>query len=201
MIRPLSTPNFVGQRAVILHRPHAVVEAIARQLTQVGMSHECVWPDLPSDLNASSCGVLFYDADMGHDEQFPWAPGLAPVPVIALIGSEAPGRLAWAIGQGADAHLLKPIGSGGVYSALVIARQAFEQRTAMAGELASLRSRLDLRQVVAEATACLMLQDNLSADAAYDRLRRSAMADRVTIEEAAASVVAALGQSHVRRGA
>jgi two-component system, response regulator / RNA-binding antiterminator len=193
MTRTHSTPNFEGGRALILHRPHDVVEATARQLRQIGIHPEAAWPDMPS----RAFDVLFYDADMGDDTQFPWSPGSAPMPAIALIGSEAPGRLAWAIRQGADAHLLKPIGSGGVYSALVIAFDAFARRAKMTAALEGLQSRMGQRQVIAEATACLMVQSNISADKAYDELRRDAMAQRVTIEEMAERIVARLRTAHV----
>lgn len=193
-----STPSFEGRFALIVHRPHQVVEALVRQLGQLDMAHKQAWPDVPSGPNASRFDVLFYDADMSHDGQFPWLPGRAPVPAVALIGSEAPGRLAWAIRQGADAHLLKPVGSGGVYSALVIASEAFAKRSAMRAEVEGLRARLGQRQRVAEATACLMVQLNLSADDAYDRLRREAMDARLNIEQMADRIVARLGTAHVR---
>ncbi|MHB1103628.1 MAG: ANTAR domain-containing response regulator [Devosia sp.] len=196
-----SIPNFDNKRALILHRPHQIAEALARQLRQLGMTSEAAWPDFPAHRDPGQFDFLVFDADMGHDSQFPWRPGGAPIPSIALIGSEAPGRLAWAIRQGADAHLLKPVGSGGVYSALVIAAEAFAKRVAMVGELDGLRARLDRRQVVAEATACLMVQLDVSADAAFDRLRRDAMSDRLTIEDEADRVVARLRSSHVRNRA
>lgn len=198
MSRTPSTPNFDGKRALILHRPHQVVDALGRQLSQLGMTCEQTWPELLGDIDPSRFSHLIYDADMGYDGQFPWLPGLAPMPSIALIGSEAPGRLAWAIRQGADAHLLKPIGSGGVFSALVIASEAFVRRSAMGAELTDLRSRLDRRQIVAEATACLMVQHNISADAAFDRLRRDAMTTRLTIEDMATQIVVRLRTPHVR---
>jgi len=193
-----STPNFEGRRALILHRPHQVVDALVRQLSQLGMAQQQAWPDVPAGPDAGAVDVVFYDADMGHDGQFPWQPGLAPIPAIALIGSEAPGRLAWAIRQGADAHLLKPVGSGGVFSALIIATDAFSKRAAMGAEVEALRLRLGQRQRIAEATACLMVQHNVSADDAYDRLRREAMDARLTIEQLADSIVARLGTAHVR---
>lgn len=193
-----TTPQFDGQRAAILHRPHGVVDAIVRQLTQLGVQSEVFWPDLPPALADNTYDHLFYDADMGHDDQFPWAPGQTPMPAIALIGSEAPGRLAWAIGMGADAHLLKPIGSGGIFAALVIASQAFAKRAALASELRDLRERLAGRQLLAEATACLMMLDNSSAHAAYDRLRQEAMAHRETIDAAALRIVQQMGSGHVR---
>jgi AmiR/NasT family two-component response regulator len=186
------TPNFVGRRAVVLHRPHELVEALSRQLSQLGAVPLAVWPELPAD--AASADVLFFDADMGFDGQFPWAAGEAPMPAIALIGSEAPGRLAWAIRQGADAHLLKPIGSGGVFSALVIASEAFARRA----ELDGLRTRLGKRQLVAEATACLMVQNDLPANVAYDLLRRRAMEAQLTIEAMAERITEALRDPNVR---
>lgn len=106
------TPNFEGRRALVLHRPHELVEALSRQLRQLGVTPLTAWPEMA---DATAADLLFFDADMGFDGQFPWPEGMAPMPTIALIGSEAPGRLAWAIRQGADAHLLKPIGSGGVF--------------------------------------------------------------------------------------
>jgi AmiR/NasT family two-component response regulator len=134
---------------------------------------------------------------MGYDAQFPWAPGQAPVPSIALIGSEAPGRVAWAIAQGADAHLLKPIGSSGVYAALVIAFEAFATRAALADELAGLRGRLEQRQVVAEAVAVLMLETGSGSGAAYALLRRRAMDAQLTIEDMAARIAGRAGRTHV----
>ncbi|UJW87479.1 ANTAR domain-containing response regulator [Devosia sp. SL43] len=198
MSRPVPTPNFDGRRALIVHRPHVLVDAIARQLAQLGIRHEVIWPDLPAGFVADASDLLFYDADMGHDGQFPWEAGHIPMPAVALIGSEAPGRLAWAIRMGADAHLLKPVGSGGVFSALVIATEAFARRSSLHQELDGLRSRLDRRQVVAEATACLMLQDNLSAGAAYAILRRDAMLSRLSIEDMAERIVSQLRGGHVR---
>ena len=96
---------------------------------------------------------MFFDADLGFDEQFPWKPGEAPMPLVALIGSEAPGRIEWALSHNADAQLLKPVGNAGVYSALLIARQSFEARKRLAGEIASLRQRVAERQTIVRAVA------------------------------------------------
>lgn len=52
------------------------------------------------------------------------------MPLIVLTGSEAPGRVAGAMAQGARGQILKPLGDGGVFSALLIARQVFKQRAA-----------------------------------------------------------------------
>jgi AmiR/NasT family two-component response regulator len=189
-VRPI--PSFVGWRALVAHRPHANVDAILLQFERLGISATQCWPEIAGQPDLSEWNVLVIDADMGYDAQFPWQPGAAPMPIIALIGSEAPGRVSWAMNQGADAQLLKPIGSAGLYSALVIARHSFAQRTALAGEIASLRMRLQSREVVAEATALLMVRDNISSRAAFQKLRMQAMSERRAIELSAEELVAAV---------
>jgi len=189
-------PDLGGARAAILHRPHPTVQALTRQLGAIGLSAEAHWPDLPP--SALGADYTFFDADMGHDAQFPWAPGAAPMPTVALIGSEAPGRIEWALGMEAGAQLLKPVGDNGVYSALLIARASWEARRALAAEIESLRSRLAERQTVIRAVAMLAVHGG-DEDAAYAALRQRAMAWRVTIEEAAARVLAGGEGRHGRR--
>lgn len=182
MTADIATPNFESWRALILHRQHEMVEAIVRQLRQIGITAETYWPELPVDLDAGKYNIIFFDADMGHDGQFPWGAGETPMPAIALIGSEAPGRIAWAIKRGADAHLLKPVGSGGIYSAVLIATRAFARRAALGAEAADLSGRLAKRQSLAEATAHLMISEGVPANEAFRRLRKMAMHERQTLE-------------------
>jgi response regulator NasT len=197
------TPSFDGWRAVIMHRPHANVDALIAQCARIGIEAIQVWPELKELTAIGEFHVILVDADMGYDGQFPWRAGEAPAPLIALIGSEAPGRIAWAISQRADAHLLKPIGSAGLYSTLVIASQTFARRRAMACEIASLNGRLAMRETLAQATALLMLAHNCSARDAYHRLRLMAMAERQTIEVVADRMLAESelsGAKNVGRG-
>lgn len=190
MTRRVRIQDLGGAQAMILHRPHPTVQALARQLTAIGLEVQSCWPDLgPESLAAD---FLFFDADMGHDAQFPWKPGDAPMPMIALIGSEAPGRIEWSLQIGAHAQLLKPVGDHGAYSALLIARTAFDARHALSAEVADLRRRLDARQTVVRAVTLLAARGKSEADA-YAQLRQMAMAWRVTFEEAAARVAAQKG--------
>ena len=186
--RPLRIQNLGSARAVILHRPHPVVLALERQLRAIGLEVLQAWPDLgPEALGAD---FVFFDADMGHDDQFPWPAGRSPMPMVALIGSEAPGRIEWALSAGAHAQLLKPVGDSGAYSALLIARDAFDVQRALSVEIADLRRRLDERQTVVRAVTLLAARAGKDDAAAYDQLRQMAMAWRVSFEEAAARVVA-----------
>lgn len=197
MRRPIRIQNLGGARAVILHRPHPTVQALTRQLTAIGLAVEPVWPELcPSALGAD---FVFFDADMGHDEQFPWEAGASPMPMVALIGSEAPGRIEWALRAGAHAQLLKPVGDNGAYSALLIARDAFDAQRALSVEIADLRRRLDERLTVVRAVAALAARGK-TEDEAYAQLRQMAMAWRVSFEDAAARVVAGIAGAGITGG-
>lgn len=194
------TPNFENWRAAILHRPHDLVDSIVRQLRQLGVAADVLWPDLPRDFGTTGYNILFFDADMGHDSQFPWGSGACSIPSVALIGSEAPGRVAWAIHRGADAHLLKPIGSGGIYSAMLIASHAFEQRRQLKAEIEGLRRRLSRRENLAAATAQIMIARKITAAEAYKALRLMAMSERLSIEEMAERLIDTHGTVVTRNG-
>ena len=179
-------PNLGGARAIILHRPHDVVDALLRQLAAIGLAGEQCWPDLPAGVFGAD--FLFFDADMGFDGQFPWEPANAPLPTIVLIGSEAPGRIEWALSHEADAQLLKPIGSAGVYSSLLIARQTFEQKQNLRAKVDSLRERISQRETIVRAVAALAGEGG-DQEAGFALLRSLAMDWRTTMEEAAGRVL------------
>ena len=198
MSRASRIPNLGGAKAFILHRPHATVNALSRQLAAIGLDVRDCWPELPPD--ALAADFVFFDVDFGFDEQFPWKPGEAPMPLIALIGSEAPGRIEWALSQKADAQLLKPVGTAGVYSALLIARQSFVARRRLADEIASLETRVAERQTIVRAVAALSAQ-GVDDSRAYAQLRSLAMNWQVSIEQAARRIVAMTeeGDEHSNR--
>jgi len=188
MRRPIRIPTLGGARAVILHRPHPTVQALLRQLTAIGLDVTQSWPELAAD--ALGADYVFFDADMGHDGMFPpWPAGEPPMPMIALIGSEAPGRVEWSLRAGSHAQLLKPVGDNGAYSALLIARDAFDAQKALSAEIADLKRRLDGRQTVVRAVTLLAARGK-TEEQAYAQLRQMAMAWRISFEDAAARIVA-----------
>ncbi len=188
--RAIRIPNLGGAQAIILHRPHPTVQALSRQLTAIGLQVVQTWPELGPE--ALAADYIFFDADMGHDGMFPWEPGQPPIPMIALIGSEAPGRIEWSLKAGSHAQLLKPVGDSGAYSALLIARDAFDAQRALSAEIADLRRRLEERQTVVRAVTLLAARGKSDAEA-YAQLRQMAMDWRISFEDAAARIVAAQG--------
>lgn len=185
-MKPPSRLPLATWRAIILHKPHPSVDALTRQLELLHIRVNTAWPQI--DEADATCDVVFFDADMGHDGQFPWPPGHAPMPMIALIGSEAPGRIAWALAQGSNAHLLKPIGSTGAYSALLIASHAHEVARSQADDIRSLEVRLRQRPVIVKAVLKLIQQERLDEAGAWKRLRTIAMDWGMTIEETADAI-------------
>lgn len=189
--------HLMNWHAVVLHPAHTVADAVVAQLERLGLTVSRRWPALePADAEAD---VVLFDADMGHDGQFPWPAGQAPMPLVALIGSEAPGRIGWALTQGADTHLLKPIHSSGVFSALLIASHAFEAKRRAEAEVRDLRERLTRRQAVVRATLLLMQINGTSEPLASRRLRSLAMEQRKTIEDMAEAIIANPGRYGAER--
>ncbi|MBC6716275.1 MULTISPECIES: ANTAR domain-containing response regulator [Aurantimonas] len=187
MTRRSRIPNLGGARAFVLHPPHATTAALVRQLAAIGLDPVECWPDLPAD--ALAADFIFFDADLGYDAQFPWTPGEAPMPMIALIGSEAPGRIEWALSHGAHSHLVKPVANSGIYSALLIARQGFEARRSLADEVRGLKGRVAERQTIVRAAVALSA-GGVGEERAYAQLRALAMSWQTTMEEAARRVLA-----------
>lgn len=179
-------PTFSSWRAVILHRPHPAVDALTRQLESLHIDVKAAWPQLEEQ--DASANVVFFDADMGHEQQFPWPSGFSPMPLVALIGSEAPGRIEWALAQGSNAHMLKPIGSTGAYSALLIAAHAYQKARSHADDIRSLEDRLRQRPIVVRAVLQLMQQGCAGEAAAFKRLRSISMDWGMTMEEAADAI-------------
>lgn len=185
-MRRAGIPHLGGARAIVLHRAHADGAAVLRQLGAIGLSAELAWPDLPAD--AALAEFVFFDADMACDDQMPWTIGEAPMPLIAMIGTEAPGRVEWALRQRADAHIVKPVGNAGIYSALLIARQKFNERQSLYREIRALRAQVSERRIVVQAVVRLTERGQTEAEA-FALLRRLAMDAQTTIEVAAARLL------------
>lgn len=180
--------DLIGWRAVILHRLDEGIDRMVRQLGLLGLTVRVQWG--PLDLGRTPAEVVLIDADQGWDGLLPWVNGLAPLPVVALLRSEAPGRVAWALDCGACAILSKPVVASAIYPALILAASAHRERTNTATRLALLEERVRLRPLVHGAVKAIMETHRLDEDAAYRCLRIAAMGRRITMEQSAAEILA-----------
>src|SRR5262245_43023031 len=162
------TPNFTGWHAVVLHREDGNTEKLIRQLRLLGLSATLQWAPLSA---ASVPDIVIVDADQGFDDLLPWSGAAPTCPVVALLGSEAPRRIAWALAQGAGAIIAKPIAASAVYPALVMAVSIQRERQETRDCIQHLEERVRLRPLVHSAVERLMTVQNVGEEQAYRALR------------------------------
>lgn len=179
----MKTPNFTNWRAVILHPEDGNTERLCRQLGLLGIQTRQQWSPLGSD---DLPELVLVDADQGWDDLLPWASENPSRPVIALLASEAPGRIAWALRQGACAIIAKPIAASAIYPALVMAISMHREREESQRRIEHLEERLRLRPVVFAAIEKLKAERRIDDERAYATLRDCAMRRRLPIEQVAA---------------
>ncbi len=174
--------HFPGQRAVVLHRSRDVCTRLAGRLDALGLRVEARLEALePADATAD---FLILDVDQAHDAQFPWPQGQAPMPAIGLVGSESPGRLAWALERGIDAFL--PLtAAANLYSALVIAHARFQEKLETRRREAETARRAGQRLDLIRAVLALMDERGVDEAVALKQLRAFAMVERIPLEDAA----------------
>jgi AmiR/NasT family two-component response regulator len=183
------TPNFTNWHAVVIHREDGNTEKLIRQLRLLGLRTTLQWTSLAK---GELPDLVIVDADRGWDDLLPWRESVAGCPVVALLGSEAPGRIAWALEQHACAIIAKPVAASAVYPALVMAVSIHHERKANAERMKSLEERVRLRPLVHAAVEKLMAVRTIDEEQAYAVLRECAMRRRLPMEQIAAFIVGGL---------
>lgn len=189
-------PNFRGQRALVLHWKDNNRVTLVRQLEALGLEVDVQWP--ADAVSANGYDVIFFDADQGYDGLFDWPPGQPPIPLIAMMGSEAPGRIEWTLSRAPSAYLVKPIGSTGVFSALAIAFHTFETGKDLGDAVAELTRRAKARSTVFKAILSVMAHFGIDDDEAYRLLRAESMNQRVSVEDLS-EMIARNGETELNR--
>lgn len=195
--------NFRGVRAALLLAPDRNRAVLAETLTRLGLNAVALNPASvagdPSTLEGAE--LVLFDADAGEGELLPWAPGTAPVPLIAVVGLETPSRLQRAFDQAPVAVLQKPVRANGIYTALFFAANEHRRRLDLAEKLRALELRHGGRRFVMKAMLALMRRHGIDDDEAYRLLRKESMRQRATIEELAVRIVAAAAPRSAAREA
>ncbi|WP_271167864.1 ANTAR domain-containing response regulator [Hansschlegelia plantiphila] len=138
---------------------------------------------LPSSDALLSFDLLVIDADNGTVAAPRYAIAEIARPKIALVGSEAPSRLQWALSQEVTAHLQKPIRSQGLFSTIVFARERHAQ-------LVGAESRAQGRRFVVSAQIALIRELAIDEASSFRCLRNLAMNTHKTIEQVSVELLA-----------
>jgi AmiR/NasT family two-component response regulator len=182
----LVLPKFRDMEVLIVHPDDKNVRSLSEQLKRLEARATQQWP--PAQEITGTYDALFFDVDRGFDGMFPWRKHRAPMPTVAMIGSETPGRLDWVISQKPCAYILKPIGSQGAFQALTIAFHTFAEEAERSAFIETLLQRLHARPFVVRAILRLMKSYNISDDEAFAVLRSASMRLRLNVERYAQMV-------------
>lgn len=114
-----------------------------------------------------------------------------PRPIVFFANNADPDMIADAVKAGVSAYVIDGLSETRLRPILDVAIARFKEHQKLRGELEEMRTRLADRRDVERAKATLAKLRKLDEAAAYALLRRSAMARRITIGEAARTVLAA----------
>lgn len=116
---------------------------------------------------------------------------LVPTPIVFFAKSSDIETISEAVRGGISAYVVGRASARRLRPILVVAIARFREHQRLRGELDDMRTRLSDRRDVERAKATLSKLRNLDESAAYAVLRRSAMARRITVGEAARTLLAA----------
>ncbi|SED95687.1 Two-component response regulator, AmiR/NasT family, consists of REC and RNA-binding antiterminator (ANTAR) domains [Rhizobiales bacterium GAS188] len=190
--------SFRDFKVAVLHCEINDRRTLLRHFARLGVEaayHE----DVPLAKALAGVEAIFFDGDASlPSSKLPemlWP----DVPLIALVGSEAPSRLEWILSLNISAFLIKPVRSVGVLTALAVASREFQLRKALRARIERLEERLQGRRFVVSAQLALMRDHGLSEADAFARLRRLAMEGRTTIEAISIGITARSTDGGARR--
>ena len=181
--------NFKGGRALVVTGRCGLEGALESTLAKLGVSTE--YPEIVGGRAQIDVGslqaerdILFIDGDIEGAVAIEVNPAsrLPPVPVIGLVGVEAPSRLKALVNLGATSFLRKPVHGGAVYASLFMGINQFLLRSDMYARLQDLEARRRGRRSVIRAIILLMQQNGCDEESAYSQLRRESMRVRQNLE-------------------
>jgi AmiR/NasT family two-component response regulator len=182
--------NFKGGRALVIAKCARSEATLETTLAKLGVTtHHCEIVDGRARIDIGALqpdrDILFVDGDLEEAVAIEVNPTshLPPVPVIGLVGVEAPSRLKALVNLGATSFLRKPVHGGAVYTSLFMGINQFLLRREMHERLQDLEERRRGRRALLRAVIWLMREHRLDEDTAYSQLRRESMRVRQNLEQ------------------
>jgi two-component system, response regulator / RNA-binding antiterminator len=112
-----------------------------------------------------------------------------PRPIVLFTDDQDPEMAREAIASGVSAYIVKGLQSERVHSILEVASARFAREQALRAELVQVRSELNDRKAIDHAKRILMKLHGLDEDAAYVRLRKTAMDQKLKIADLAQKLI------------
>jgi AmiR/NasT family two-component response regulator len=191
MTRP-SPFSVRGRRALMVMRDEREISIVRRQFDRLGMTiaeFDPACATLPSE----PVDVIVLDTDIIPIRSDMAAQWKTDTPIIALVGTETPSRLRWLLDLQPASFLIKPLRSAGLYTALVVAFDSAQRKNDELSRVERLEERVRSRRIVSAAVLQVMRSQDIGETDAFALIRRTAMRQRVTIEQLSADVLASGG--------
>lgn len=164
-------------------------DELIQQIKRIGCNFEHHWPltkKLPDKYDMVFIDVI--DQSVSSLKAFISSRSKS-LSVVAVVGYENPSILDLVFEIGAHAILNKPVRASGVLSSMLMARRFQQEQLNFAKELKKLKDKLDNVQKVNDAKFVLMRHRDISEKAAYELIRKQAMAKRTTTAEISQAII------------
>lgn len=194
MSEPRIIQNFIGYRATIATEQRPAVEQLEDMLSKLGMTS--VFAEVNDGKLVIEPGdkeVLFIDSDLNLTVETGALEPSRCLPVIGIIGVEAPSRLRSLMQLGATATLRKPVHRASVYSTLFVGINEFRRRRHLADRVEEHERRRLMRKSIVKAVLIVMRSRRCDHATAYDFLRRESMRTRQSLEDFCETFIQAHG--------
>lgn len=174
---------------LVVHPRDKSADELLQQVNRIGCNFDHMWP-LPKAL-PEKFDLVFVDVtDQSAQRLKTFINNGTKAPsVIAIIGYENPSVLDLIFEIGAHSVLMKPVRAAGVLSSMLMARRYQQEQLVFKKDLNKLREKLENVQKVNDAKFILMRHRGITERAAYDLIRKQAMAKRTTTTEIAQSII------------
>lgn len=194
--------NFKNRRALIVSEDFSAIGKLGESLKRMGVSVEYIAPkneevDLVPFQPREKEDVIFLDGDLNTNINLPHCERrkIVLVPVIGMIGIEAPSRLDRLLSYGATSFIKKPIHVGTVFFNLYLAVNTHNKFMRLHREVEKHNERRSMRKYILKAILIVMEQYKVSDDAAYDLIRKRSMDAQISLEEYSKKIVCLHSQS------
>ena len=118
-----------------------------------------------------------------------------PIPIVLLTAYGQDELVGRAVEAGVFGYLVKPFREQDLVPAIATARARYEELSAVREEAESLADALAARKSIERAKGLLMAKEQLTEQAAFERLRRASQVSGKPLKVIAEAVIATLGES------
>ncbi|KJS37902.1 MAG: hypothetical protein VR74_07155 [Hyphomonas sp. BRH_c22] len=116
--------------------------------------------------------------------------GMRPMPIVVFVEADQGDLARRAIRAGASGYVVSGLAAARVLPVIDVAMERFRLMDALHKELSRSKSDLEARKIIERAKGLLMQQRGVSEQAAYEALRKMAMARGKPVREIAETIVA-----------